>query len=79
MSKKKISRLKTKSTFNSIKKRIKKKLSQNSYRFSEILQYRKNYFSFFSHICTEILERNVDNKYILNNFSNMILDEKKKS
>lgn len=37
----------------------------------------KTTFHFFSHICTEILERNVDNKYILNNFSNMILDEKK--
>ena len=47
MSKKRKSQDSKKSTFNSIKKRIKEKLSQNSYRFSEILQYRKNYFSFF--------------------------------
>ena len=66
-----------KAHLTALKKNKKRNCLQNSYRFSEILQYRKTTFHFFSHICTEILERNVDNKYILNNFSNMILDEKR--
>lgn len=61
-----------------LKKRIKREIvSKIVIDLVKYYNIEKTTFHFFSHICTEILERNVDNRYILNNFSNMILDEKK--
>ncbi|EIN8242224.1 hypothetical protein LO985_004594 [Salmonella enterica] len=67
-----------KAHLTALKKRIKREIvSKIVIDLVKYYNIEKTTFHFFSHICTEILERNVDNKYILNNFSNMILDEKK--
>ena len=67
-----------KSHLTALKKRIKREIvSKIVIDLVKYYNIEKTTFHFFSHICTEILERNVDNRYILNNFSNMILDEKK--
>ena len=68
-----------KAHLTALKKRIKREIVSKI--VIDLVKYynieKTTFHFFFSHICTEILERNVDNKYILNNFSNMILDEKK--
>ncbi|BBW43681.1 MULTISPECIES: hypothetical protein [Enterobacteriaceae] len=67
-----------KAHLTALKKRIKREIvSKIVIDLVKYYNIEKTTFHFFSHICTEILERNVDNRYILNNFSNMILDEKK--
>ena len=67
-----------KAHLTALKKRIKREIvSKIVIDLVKYYNIEKTTFHFFSHLCTEILERNVDNRYILNNFSNMILDEKK--
>lgn len=67
-----------KAHLTALKKRIKREIvSKIVIDLVKYYNIEKTTFHFFSHICTEILERNVDNRYILNNFSNMIVDEKK--
>ena len=67
-----------KAHLTALKKRIKREIvSKIVIDLVKYYNIEKTTFQFFSHICTEILERNVDNRYILNNFSNMIIDENK--
>lgn len=66
------------SYLSALKKRMKRQIvTEIVFDIVKYYDLNKTTYHFFSHICEHILGRNVDNRYILNNFSNLIYENNK--